>query len=71
MAVNLFKGGIKMQLLLIFSLLANFLLLIWNFKLIDKNNKIKTKWYQRYSQLKNQCLSNGDKETTIKFDEPN
>ena len=58
-----------MELLLIFSLLANFLLLIWNFKLIDKNNKIKIKWYQRYSKLKNQCLSNSAKEDTIKFDE--
>lgn len=59
-----------MQILLIFSLLVNFLLLIWNFKLIDDKNKIKDKWYKRYSQLKNQCLRDSlpDEEIIFKDD---
>ncbi|MBM7558021.1 hypothetical protein [Halanaerobacter jeridensis] len=60
-----------MELLLIFSLLVNFLLLIWNFKLIDDKIKIKNKWYTRYSQLKNQSLKKDLVEEEIKFKDSN
>ena len=52
-----------MNLLLVFSLVVNLLLLIWNFKLIDEKNKAENKWYKRYAKLKNQCL---DKDLTTK-----
>ena len=60
-----------MELLLIFSLLVNFLLLIWNFKLIDDKIKIKNKWYTRYSQLKKQSLKKDLVEEEIKFKDSN
>ena len=45
-----------MQLLLVFSLVVNLLLLLWNFKLVDEKTKVESKWYKRYAQLKNQYL---------------
>ena len=45
-----------MQLLVVFSLVVNLLLLLWNFKLVDEKTKVESKWYKRYSQLKNQYL---------------
>ena len=56
-----------MDLLLIFSLVVNLVLLIWNFKLIDEKTKVENKWYKRYAQLKNQCLEKDFNRDEIEF----
>ncbi|MFO7818786.1 MAG: hypothetical protein R6V17_00980 [Halanaerobacter sp.] len=55
-----------MQILLVFSLVANFLLLLWNFKLVDEKIKVESKWYKRYSQLRNQYLGDDSKQEKVK-----